>query len=56
MYLSLLENLEEIKDYAWRAALLAHLMCSIEKFHRERAKCLQGSFYIFMVSIDSHFR
>lgn len=56
MYLSLLENLEEIKDYAWGAALLAHLMCSIENFRRERARCLQGSFYIFMVSIDSHFR
>ncbi|KAM1120671.1 hypothetical protein ACFX19_002482 [Malus domestica] len=32
IYLSLMENLQTIKDYAWGAALLAHLHFSLENF------------------------
>ncbi|XP_021822726.1 serine/threonine-protein phosphatase 7 long form homolog isoform X2 [Prunus avium] len=53
MYLSLMENLQSIKDYAWGAALLAHLHISMENFKQpyspRRKNILIGHSYSLMV-------
>lgn len=53
MYLSLMEDLESIKDYAWGAALLAHLHFSLESFKQryslDRRNILMGHSYSLMV-------
>ncbi|CAB4289107.1 unnamed protein product [Prunus armeniaca] len=53
MYLSLMENLQSIKDYAWGAALLAHLHLSMENFKQSysprRRNILIGHSYSLMV-------
>lgn len=54
MYLSLMENLQSIKDYAWGAALLAHLHLSMENFKQSysprRRNILIGHSCSLMVS------
>ncbi|KAI5421401.1 hypothetical protein KIW84_045001 [Lathyrus oleraceus] len=57
LHLPLLYHVEKIKDYAWGAAALAHLYCSMKKIKEEGIKHLHGialslqvSYFIFPFS------
>jgi hypothetical protein len=42
LHLRLLYHVEEIKDYAWGAAALAHVYCSMKNIQKEGIKHLHG--------------
>jgi hypothetical protein len=49
MYLPLVFEVQKIKDYAWGAAALAHLYCSLKSF-KENGKHLNGIAFSLQVS------
>lgn len=60
IYLSLMENLQSIKDYAWGAALLAHLHFSLENFKQlyspRRKNILMGHTFSLLVRNNFFFK
>ena len=53
VFLPLLENLHEIKSYAWGAAALAHLHCCLKTSHKNERKTNVGGFtYALQVGIS----
>lgn len=54
-YLPLLEDITEIKSYAWGAALLAHLLLSFNKVAVKQRKDGAGFYFALMVSNISVF-
>lgn len=41
-----MENVEEINDFAWGAALLSFLYCGIKKYNKKTKKSIDGNTWV----------
>ncbi|KAI5420837.1 hypothetical protein KIW84_044605 [Lathyrus oleraceus] len=49
-FVSLLEDVDSVSNYAWGAAILSFLLSGIENFRINKKKHLDGNFWVFLVT------